>query len=236
MPCMIGFGRFWWMVDFPPKNLIEGSARTRRLLKKCHTRHKKNSIFTEIHPLRPANCTLYCLEVLFLFRSLSTDPRTLLCKRRIEEFHRAQIVKFVSFTGAFTSKYVVKSVKEACETVHSTPKETCQHTKQFDRPCRTACFWWVKETPKDVQECDLGLCKFVGYFEGMGANQLCRIVVGISSQIGRDGHRDMGDVSTYGKMIRNLLDEISRFESLCRYSEMQVSQSISGSENGKRPA
>jgi len=41
--------------------------------------------------------------------------------------------------------------------------------------------------------------------EGMGTNQLCRIAVGISSQIGRDGHRDMGDVSTYGKNIRNLL-------------------------------
>jgi len=30
-------------------------------------------------------------------------------------------------------------------------------------------------------------------------------------------------------------DETSRFESLCRYSEIEVSQSISGSENGKRP-
>ena len=41
----------------------------------------------------------------------------------------------------------------------------------------------------------------------MVTNQLRRIVVGISSQIqvGRDGHRDMGDVSTYGKIIRNLL-------------------------------
>ena len=37
------------------------------------------------------------------------------------------------------------SVKEACETVHSTPKETCQHATQFDRPFKTACFWWVKE-------------------------------------------------------------------------------------------
>jgi len=74
------------------------------------------------------------------------------------------MVKFVSFTGAFTSKYVVKSVKEACETVHSTPKETCQHATQFDRPSKSACFWWVKETPKDAQECHLGLCKFVGYF------------------------------------------------------------------------
>jgi len=54
----------------------------------------------------------------------------------------------------------------------------------------------------------------------MVANQLCRIVVGISSQIGQDGHRDMGDVSTYGKIIR--FDETSRFEFLCRYSEIQV--------------
>jgi len=30
-------------------------------------------------------------------------------------------------------------------------------------------------------------------------------VFGISSQIGRDGHGGMGDVSTYGKNIRNLL-------------------------------
>jgi len=104
------------------------------------------------HPLRPANCTLFCIEVLFLFRSLSTDSITLLCKRRIEDFHRDKIVKFVSFTGAFTGEYVVKSVKEACETVHSTPKETCQHATQFDGPCKTACFWWVKETPKDAQD------------------------------------------------------------------------------------
>ena len=110
---------------------------------------------------RSANFTLFGLQVLFLSRSLSTDPRTLFCtKRHIEDFHRAQIVKFVSFTGAFTDKYVVKSIKEACETVHSTLKETCQHATQFDRPCKTACFWWVKETPKDAQECDLGLCKF----------------------------------------------------------------------------
>jgi len=43
-----------------------------------------------------------------------------------------QIVKFVSFTGAFTGKYVAKSVKEACEAVHSIPKETCQNATQFD--------------------------------------------------------------------------------------------------------
>ena len=85
-----------------------------------------------------------------------------MCKRRIEDFHRAQIVKFVSFTGAFTGKYVVKSVKEACKTVHSIPKETCQYATQFDRPCKTSCFWWVKETPKDAQECDLVLCKLGG--------------------------------------------------------------------------
>ena len=53
---------------------------------------------------------------------------------------------------------------------------------------------------------DLHLCYiFNDLHEGMGANQLCRIVFGISSQIVRDGHRDMGDVSTYGKIIRNLL-------------------------------
>jgi len=44
-----------------------------------------------------------------------------------------------------------------------------------------------------------------GGCQGMVASQLCRIVVGISSQIGRDGHRDMSDVSTYGKNIRKLL-------------------------------
>jgi len=110
----------------------------------------------------------------FLYMSLSSDPRTLLCKRRIEDFHRAQIVKFVSFTGAFTGEYVVKSVKEACETVHSTPKETCQHATQFDRPCKTARFWWVKKTRKDAQECDLGLCKFVGYFHVFPSSYLRR--------------------------------------------------------------
>jgi len=106
--------------------------------------------------------------------SLSTDPTTLLCQRRNEDFHRAQIVKNFSFTGTFTGKYVVKSVKEACETVHSIPKETCQHATQFDPPCKTACFWWVKETPKDAQECDLGLCKFVGYFHVFPSSYLRR--------------------------------------------------------------
>ena len=91
---------------------------------------------------------------------------------------------------------------------------------------------------------------FEHWGEELVTNQLCRIVVGISSQIGRDGHQDNGDVlSTYGKIIRNLLGsmkppgsnlcrfhETSRFESLCRYLEVQVSQSISESENGKRPA
>jgi len=129
---------------------------------------------TALHPPRPANCTLCCLEGLFLFMSLSTDPRPLLCKRRIEDFLRAQIVKFISFIDAFTGKYVVKSVKEACETVHSTPKETCQYATQFDRPCKTACFLWVKETPRDVQECDLGLCKFVGYFHVFPSSYLRR--------------------------------------------------------------
>ena len=68
--------------------------------------------------------------------------------------------------------------------------------------------------------------------EGMVANQLCRILVGISSQIGRDGHRDMGDVSTYGKIIRNLLGLMKPPGSnLCADTEIEVSQSISESEN-----
>jgi len=75
--------------------------------------------------------------------------------------------------------------------------------------------------------------------EGMGANQLCRIVVGISSQIGRDGHRDMGDVSTYGIFFRNLLGSMKPPGSnLCadtrRCKYLRASQSLS--ENGKRPA
>ena len=77
-----------------------------------------------------------------------------------------QIVKFVSFTGAFTGKYEVKSVKETCETVHSIPKETCQNATLFDQPYKTACFCGVKETrtSKDAHVCDPGLCKFVEYF------------------------------------------------------------------------
>jgi len=47
-----------------------------------------------------------------------------------------------------------------------------------------------------------------GLGEGIWANQLRRIVFGIWSQIGRDGHRDMGDVSTYGKIIPDLLDSM----------------------------
>ena len=67
--------------------------------------------------------------------------------------------------------------------------------------------------------------------EGMGANQLCRIVIGISSQIGRDGHRDMGDVSTYGKIIRNLIGSMKPPGSnLCadtrRYKYLRASQGV----------
>jgi len=61
----------------------------------------------------------------------------------------AKIVEFVSFTGAFITQYVVKSVKETCETVHSIPKETCHKVTQFDKPYKTACFWGVNETSKD---------------------------------------------------------------------------------------
>jgi len=65
--------------------------------------------------------------------------------------------------------------------------------------------------------------------EGLVTNQLCRIVVGISSQIVRDGHRDMGDVSSYGKIIRNLLGSMKPPGSnLCadtrRYRYLRASQ------------
>ena len=64
-------------------------------------------------------------------------------------FSSAKIVVFVSFTGAFTSQYLVKPVKETCKTVHSIPKETCQKVTRFDEPYKTACFWVVNETSKD---------------------------------------------------------------------------------------
>ena len=65
----------------------------------------------------------------------------------------------------------------------------------------------------------------------MGANQLCRTVVGISSQIGRDGHRDMGDASTHRKIIRNLLGSMKPPGSnLCadtqRYKYVRASQRV----------
>ena len=72
---------------------------------------------------------------------------------------------------------------------------------------------------------------FCGGCEGMVANHLCRIVVGISSQIGQDGHRDMGDVSTYGNFFRNLLGSMKPLGSnLCadirRYKYLRASQRV----------
>jgi len=69
------------------------------------------------------------------------------------------------------------------------------------------------------------------WVEGMVTKQLCRIVVGISSQIVRNGHRDMGDVSTYGKIIRNLLSSMKPPGSnLCadtrRYTYLRASQRV----------
>ena len=100
--------------------------------------------------------------------SLSADPRALLCKRRFKDFRRQ---KFVSFTGAFTSQYLVKPVKETCETVHSLPKETCHKVTQFDKPYKTACFWGVNETSKVY---DLGLRKFVENFHVFPTSYLRR--------------------------------------------------------------
>jgi len=102
------------------------------------------------------------LEGLVQYMSLSADPQALLACLR---FSSAKIVEFVSFTGAFTSQYVVKPVKETCETVHSIPKETCQKVTRFDEPYKTACFWGVNEISKDGHVYDLGLCKFVEYFQ-----------------------------------------------------------------------
>jgi hypothetical protein len=77
------------------------------------------------------------------------------------------LFEFVSFTGALKAphiQYVVKPVKETCETVHSIPKETYQKVTRFDEPNKTACFWGVNETSKDGHVYDPGLCKFVEYF------------------------------------------------------------------------
>jgi len=125
---LLSRSRSFSLAPRPPHPFINSPATV--FLKS--SRKRKASDDHHTHPPRPTNCILFCLEGLFLFRSLSTDPRTYLCKRSIEDFHRAQIVKFVSFTGAFTSKYVVKSVKETCETVSSIPKETCQNATHFD--------------------------------------------------------------------------------------------------------
>ena len=78
--------------------------------------------------------------------------------RHVYNFHRAQIVRFVSFAGAFASKQVVKSVKETCKTVHSIPKETPK-ASQSDLPYKTACIEGVKETSKEANESEAGLCK-----------------------------------------------------------------------------
>ena len=78
-------------------------------------------------------------------------------------YSSAKIVEFVSFSGVFISQYVVKPVKETCETVHSIPKETCQKVTPFDEPYKTAYFWGVNETSKEWHVYDLWLCKFVEY-------------------------------------------------------------------------
>jgi len=64
----------------------------------------------------------------------------------------------------FTGKYVVKFVKETCETVHKIAKNACQKVTWFDEPSKTACFWGVKETSKEGNVSDLGLCNCEVYF------------------------------------------------------------------------
>jgi len=82
---------------------------------------------------------------------------------------------------------------------------------------RTGAIWRLQST--------------VRVLEGMGANQLCRIVVVVSCQNGRDGHRDMGDMSTYGKIIRNFPGSMKPPGSnLCaeirRYKYLTASQGV----------
>jgi len=57
--------------------------------------------------------------------------------------------------AAFTCPYVVKPVKETCESVHSIPKKTCQKLTLLDEPYKTECFWGVNDTSKDVLVYDL---------------------------------------------------------------------------------
>jgi len=68
----------------------------------------------------------------------------------------------------------VKPVKEACETVHSIPKETCQKVTRFDEPYKIACFWGVNETSQDRHVHDLMLCNFVENFHVFPTNYLRR--------------------------------------------------------------
>ena len=64
-------------------------------------------------------------------------------------FAKPRRVKNSPATGvAFAGKHVVKSVKETCETVHSIPKENCQHVTQFDRPCKTAFLGFQRDTKR----------------------------------------------------------------------------------------
>jgi len=86
--------------------------------------------------------------------------------------------------------------------------------------CVIHCFWWEEDfsrTPVSYRYTNsIELVPRFGLWpsplqeggDGHNPTTLCRIVVGISSQIGRDGHRDMSDMSTYGKIIRNLLGSI----------------------------
>ena len=103
-------------------------------------------LYIYLHLPSPSKFSPFCSGGLFQHWPLSADPRALLCQRCIQYFWWAQIVEFVSFTGAFTSKYVVK---ETYGTVHSIRKETCQKVIRFHEPYTTTCFWGVKETWKE---------------------------------------------------------------------------------------
>ena len=89
--------------------------------------------------------------------------------------------------------------------------------------------WWRKVLTSDLKTCSKRIENLMAR-KGDG-HKPTWIVVGISSQIGRDGHRDLSDVSTYGKIIRNLFGSMKPSGSnLCSdtrtYKYLRVSQRV----------
>ena len=116
-------------------------------------------------------CVAVCCSVLqyvavcfSAFQFVTVLGSVLQCVALCCHAHPPSPSKFTPFFLEGLVQYVVKPVKETCETVHSIPKETCRKVTRFDEPYKTACFLGVNETSKDGPVYDLGLCKFVEYF------------------------------------------------------------------------